>query len=183
VKTYLYVFKHGDRLKIGISRDVERRRKDVGNHLAVAPELVGWIEGTYALEKHVHGLLGAHRLKGEWFHDCADARKIVDALLIEGPAAVNFVEPEPKTKALPEPKAQTPEEFLVLFNEITAMRWPSDPPGCLAQFAEVDIAQAQAWLSGVEEIPKMVRGAFAAEIVSWILEDLENRRAAKKAAK
>ena len=66
------------RIKIGFTRRPEKRLKAL--RLADMEELtvIAIIDGPRALEKKLHGLLKDHRLRGEWFVDCAEVRQVVD---------------------------------------------------------------------------------------------------------
>ena len=168
--TYLYFFHAAPyRIKIGVSSNVNRRLRDVGLHLPEMPVLIGAVEGGYALEKHVHGLLGEHRLNGEWFDDCPKVRTVMTRLLEGGPGAINF-KPRPKAERTPfTPQVKTPEEFAAMYKRLAALMWPDDPVGGFAELSEADLSQAAAWLDGAEEIPKLVRAAMAIAVVTHAL--------------
>jgi hypothetical protein len=55
------------RVKIGVSRDVEGRLRALNQQSAEEYTLLGWIRGTYVLERAIHLALDEHRVRGEWF--------------------------------------------------------------------------------------------------------------------
>lgn len=167
--TYLYFIESENRIKIGISTNVERRLRDIGLHLAVPPTLIGFIEGGYALEKHVHGILAEHRLNGEWFSASSQVRSVIARLMSGGAAAVKFTPREPQQRKAFVPHVNTPAEQMLMFKRMSALIWPDDPIGGFAEMAEVDQAQANAWLDGVEDMPNVIRKAFAAVVVQHAL--------------
>ena len=68
-KYYIYLAKCGDRYKIGVSKNVETRIKQLNNR-PYKVELVassGLIENAYKIEKELHIEYDDYRLEGEWF--------------------------------------------------------------------------------------------------------------------
>ena len=57
------------RYKIGYSRDVARRIKELQTGNDEVLELIGVASGSPKLERQVHKALGAHKVLGEWFAD------------------------------------------------------------------------------------------------------------------
>lgn len=163
----LYFFAHDNRIKIGISRDVERRLKDVGAHLVTPPTCLGFIEGGRGLERHVHGLLAEHRIQGEWFSDCVAVRALVNRLLSDGAAAVNFKESPPIKAPPPIMRERTDEEMRQGDYRLCELMWPEDPIGGLAGELDVDRSQAEAWMTGAEKWPRVTRLAFGALVVIY----------------
>lgn len=86
VKRYLYMFKCGDRYKIGVSRDVNRRLSQLNNRpypvelYAVSDEPFA---AAFEVERKVHEMLDAHKLEGEWFELDEMTASLV-ACLVEG---------------------------------------------------------------------------------------------------
>lgn len=90
----------GAAVKVGICRDMRRRLTEIQNGNSAALEILWSYAGEYPfirwLEKRAHVLLGAHRLRGEWFAvPVADAVAVVTAAIDETPEP----EPEPAHRA------------------------------------------------------------------------------------
>ena len=68
---YLYMFKCGDgRYKIGVSVDVERRRKQLDNRpypVTIVAASAKPFRRAFEIEDYLHGLLDEDNLSGEWF--------------------------------------------------------------------------------------------------------------------
>lgn len=62
----------GGPIKIGISRDVERRRNELQRAERQPLKVLATIEGTMKDESALHQRFAAHRLHGEWFSPAAD---------------------------------------------------------------------------------------------------------------
>ncbi len=93
---HVYFARAGDRIKIGVSRNVAKRLKDVGAHLLEDIVLLGTIVGSDRLERAIHARLKAHRVKNEWFADCPEVRSVVALLLDGGAAAIGFDDTPPE---------------------------------------------------------------------------------------
>ena len=69
-KYYIYLVKCGDRYKIGVSKDVNARIKQLDNRpykveLVASSDL---IEDAYKIEKELHIEYANYRIEGEWFN-------------------------------------------------------------------------------------------------------------------
>jgi hypothetical protein len=130
------------------------------------PELIGQIPGSFHLEKHVHGMLTAHRLKGEWFQDCEMVRLVIDQLMTDGPASIGFL-PKKKTKPAFVPMPYCAEHQRNGWRGLAAMMWPDAPIETFAKEMEVSRERVLAWLSGEEDMPNLYRHAFANMVFLW----------------
>jgi hypothetical protein len=75
---FIYVIAGAGLLKIGISRDPERRVEAMRCGSPVALRLVGCFPGTSAEEAQLHDELAPFRVRGEWFQDCEEVRDQID---------------------------------------------------------------------------------------------------------
>lgn len=82
-QVYVYFIACGRRIKIGISRQVQRRFRDIGLQQERIAQLLGTITGSFEREKAIHKDLRQYRLKGEWFRNCDEVRAYIDRLLQE----------------------------------------------------------------------------------------------------
>ena len=72
------------RIKIGVAKNIERRRSNLQTGNPLELRLLGWIntEGNFELERRLHQHFSARRVRGEWF-----AIEPADILLIPMRAA------------------------------------------------------------------------------------------------
>lgn len=75
---YVYFIRSGAFVKIGYSRDPQKRMRQLDRALATAPELVAIFEGTRSLEHQLHNHLLGHHARHEWFHWCEEIQQIVE---------------------------------------------------------------------------------------------------------
>lgn len=179
----LYFFHTGNRIKIGVSKNVRRRMGDVSRTSGLSLTLLGSIPGSFALERFVHDKLSDHRLEGEWFTDSLEVRRLVRVLLEDGPDAIGFVAPEPKAKISIPQRERTPEEWVKMDHGLLELLWPGNGYQEFAAFAEVPVEQVARWFRGEEKWPRAYRAAFASLVVqyacgnehpgSWISEKVE----------
>jgi hypothetical protein len=64
---YVYFIRQQDKIKIGYSKNVDARLRQLQTSSPVKLELVGYIEGDQETEKQLHELFDDYRLSGEWF--------------------------------------------------------------------------------------------------------------------
>ena len=181
---YIYFIKHGRRIKIGVSDDVERRLKDIGLHLATKPVLLGFVQGTYPFEKFIHEQVAPHRLTGEWFADCADVRAIMGKVLAGDD--LGFKSPTKKENLASPPEIKrTEEEWIELFNKISEIIYPENTVGKLSEALGVPTDDIENYLAGRARIPKVVWVAWSGIMVMEMAIDAERvvrlRKSAKKA--
>lgn len=94
-KIYFLSDKRGG-IKIGFSKAVDVRIKQLQSGIGEALELIGTIDGDFQGEAFLHAHLSNHRLRLEWFRDCQEVRECIDAALSGGLGALGFV---PKERA------------------------------------------------------------------------------------
>ena len=69
VAGYVYLFKCGEEYKIGYSKNVERRIKELDKRpypLVLISKIYSDI--AYEIEQHLHRVLADYKIKGEWYH-------------------------------------------------------------------------------------------------------------------
>lgn len=96
------------RIKIGFTRNPEKRLIALRRADMEELTVVAIVDGYRSLEKKLHGLLQAHRLRGEWFVDCPEVREVIN----DAVAGRHDVGEEPKPKPEPAPvvaKLNAPE--------------------------------------------------------------------------
>jgi hypothetical protein len=165
--TNLYFFGTSDRIKIGVARDVEKRRRAVGSHMIEPPILLGSMPGTFQLEKFIHAKLVPFRLRGEWFQANDHVRELISTVLKYGPAAIGFKQPAPKAQFAP--AEMTAEERAAALRKIMHLMW-EDPLGELVALSGYPEQEAMAWLGGAP-IPQLVRLAVAGVATLWLMDD------------
>lgn len=175
--TQVYFIKHGKRIKIGVSRNPRERLKDIAIHLDKPPKLLGSIEGSYQLEKHIHAVLSNFRIGGEWFLDCADVRDVMNKVLVGD--KLGFKQPEPK-KFVPVEKQRTYEEFVELWNFVAKMMWPENHPDKFAEETEIPLEDSRAYFSGQKKMPRVVSMALGALLSQFLVKDAEENRARRE---
>lgn len=177
MKTFLYFFQAPGRIKIGVSKNVRQRLQDVGAHMEHPPKLIDAIPGGFELEKFVHLRLRHHRIKGEWFKDCAEVRETVDALLRDGPEALGYIGGRGRAKKFDfVPAERSSEDWLRMFNELAALMFPADPADGIAEELELPVDDCREYLAGSREVPRVVKAAFASILVTWMLTERAKER-------
>jgi len=166
--TYLYFFEAPGRIKIGISRKVLARLREVGKHMDAPPRLIGYIEGSYGLERFLHQKLEAHRLRAEWFSDHPVVRQTIEALMAEGPSAVGYVESERVDKQSARLKLQAAPDAIP---RLLRLMWPDDAIAEMQSLTGEPEAVVRAWLANPNSIPDVVRLAIAALVVMYMTGD------------
>ena len=64
-------------IKVGISRNVSARLRQLAAEVDEPIELLGIIEGDLEREQSIHKALAPYRTKGEWYQDCPDTRATI----------------------------------------------------------------------------------------------------------
>jgi hypothetical protein len=163
---YIYVLEHAGRIKIGISRDVPARLKEIERHMDHPPKLLGVVGGTYQHERAIHKRLSDHRLKGEWFKDVTEVRALIGTILNHGLAAANLkVQKVKKVEFVPSP----PDPMAM--PRILAMMWGDNVIAELEALTAEPIDVIQGWLDLTIPVPRLVRLALAAALTSWMTTD------------
>ena len=62
-----------------------------------------------------------------------------------------------------------------MFNRVVLLVWPGDPVAGLADFLEMPRDTVSDYLTGKEEIPKIVAYAFSAHLAQWLLSADDDR--------
>lgn len=78
----IYVMRCGDKLKIGVAKNVERRAKQLqtGNPETILIEYQRERKDAYKLENHLHRKFSKQRVSGEWFDaNALEVRDIISA--------------------------------------------------------------------------------------------------------
>ncbi len=65
------------RIKIGFTTKPEKRLVVLRRADMEELSVIAIIEGSRALERKLHILVDKHRLRGEWFTDCAEVREVI----------------------------------------------------------------------------------------------------------
>ncbi len=73
----IYFASAAGKIKIGISRNTDRRLGELSRELGEPMTLIGAIEGTLARERAIHKSLARYRLRREWYRDCSETRAAI----------------------------------------------------------------------------------------------------------
>lgn len=84
----VYFIASAGRIKIGFTSNLDQRLKHWRTNLADDFEYIGSVPGGRELETATHKALRAHRIRTEWFTDCAEVRKYLTALIESPPPVV-----------------------------------------------------------------------------------------------
>lgn len=166
--TYVYFFGTLGRIKIGISRNVEQRFREIEKHTAHPLILIGYIDGSSHIERSIHAHLSSHRLKGEWFADVPEVRDCMTKILHEGFEASGIpllprAEPAP---FVPIDYGHRPD----LIPSLLRMVWPYDTLGELQAFTGEPEEVCRRWMAdGTTAIPRLVHYALASIIMIWTM--------------
>lgn len=82
-KAYIYIMECGGKYKIGVSKDVEKRKKQLDNRpfpvniIFISP----LIEDAYVFEKALHDIYTDRKIDGEWFDLTDDEVKTIKLYL------------------------------------------------------------------------------------------------------
>ncbi|MES2602127.1 MAG: GIY-YIG nuclease family protein [Pseudomonadota bacterium] len=91
----VYFLEGGGRIKIGHSRDVAARVRNIATSSPIKLGLLGSVDGSHKVEKAVHRMLAEHRVKGEWFVDCPQVRAVLDLMREHGSGVIPLEPPKP----------------------------------------------------------------------------------------
>jgi len=117
-RTYLYFFSVPGRIKIGITKNIQQRLADVGAHLEFEPSVLGFIRADLKFERHVHEILSKHRIRNEWFSDCAEVREAMNKVLAGDLLGFQRAAKKPDTNFSPSELADN------LFGRVCKTIWP-----------------------------------------------------------
>lgn len=80
-------------IKVGISRDPSKRRKQIGELLPYRLKILATVPGNRDLERRIHYALGEYRTRGEWFAPDAEVRGLAIIAAAKGlPAVMRWLE-------------------------------------------------------------------------------------------
>lgn len=79
-KVYAIKNNENDRIKIGVSRNVEARLSQLKKASGADLLLLKTVDGSYKLEADFHAKLNAFKVFGEWFSGSSDCIEIIDEL-------------------------------------------------------------------------------------------------------
>lgn len=82
---YFAAFPKAGLLKIGISRDVQKRIASLSGGKRGRGELLLDFPGMFALEGWYHAAFSEHRIEGEWFRLNDTTRSLVESIRVSGP--------------------------------------------------------------------------------------------------
>jgi len=77
----IYFVSAPGRIKIGYTRQPEQRLSRLQSVDMEKLVSLGAVSGTRRLEASLHDKLAAYRIRGEWFVDCQEVRKVVECAL------------------------------------------------------------------------------------------------------
>lgn len=170
MKNKIYFAGAAGRIKIGTTtKKVTERITAINSHLSKPLEVIGFIEGGNPLEHAIHKHLQQYRIKGEWFRDCAELRKEIDRLIVQGPRAIGFegekvLRSERSKGRLPAGKPQSLGVFARLI-------WGERALVQLMAFTREDPSIITGWLDGSVDAPVLVRYAFSAVVMQYVGEE------------
>lgn len=75
---FVYFLRSGDAIKIGFSRDPQKRSRELRTALAEGITALAFVRGTLFDERALHRALWAHGRQGEWF---TASRDVVQAMV------------------------------------------------------------------------------------------------------
>lgn len=141
------------RIKVGIAQDVIARVRQIGEHLSDPIEIIGVIPGDHKQEKAIHAALRDHRLKGEWFRDCENVRRLLRDFMLGAPT--------PPTLAIPKVAKVKP----LAFRGLVRLAFPVKPVACLQHLTGAARSTIHTWLSGEHQPPASVLAVVMGELM------------------
>jgi hypothetical protein len=146
----IYFAQCGDKIKVGISRDVASRLAQLRTGAGGPIQLIAAVDGDLKIEKALHNKLRQFHLDGEWYRDCAETRAAIQNSLNNFP------------KAMPSRKPKSGSNLL--FAQVAKVIWPNKTAEHLAAIAGTDRRSGTRWLSGQYEPPGCVIAAIITAI-------------------
>ncbi len=73
----IYFVEAAGQIKVGISRDLKSRLRQLASHRKGPVEVIGTIKGDLRREQEIHNALRQYRINGEWYRDCRDVRAVI----------------------------------------------------------------------------------------------------------
>lgn len=77
----VYFVSAPDRIKIGYTRQLEHRLRQLGQQCLDPLTVIATIPGNRELEREIHRQLERYRIKGEWFEDCDSVWALMSELV------------------------------------------------------------------------------------------------------
>ena len=99
-----------ERIKIGFSADPKSRLQQLQTGTPYELTLMGVVDGSLSLERHLHDTLADYRVKGEWFTAAPEVRFFINCLLAQQKWSVASVSVAKKIKT-PKTIITTPPEL------------------------------------------------------------------------
>jgi hypothetical protein len=82
-ESFIYLVQAGNRLKIGIARDIGKRISGMQSGNPEIIRLIGAFHGGRAEEQALHTQLSAYKIRGEWFEPHPDVLTAFNPQLIQ----------------------------------------------------------------------------------------------------
>jgi hypothetical protein len=141
----IYFATSGGRIKIGVSRDVEKRLRGIDIHLPEPIMLLGAVAGSIPTEKLIHERLKPHHIRGEWFRICPETLALASEYLNKPQRDWIFVS-RLLPQLAPPKRAKSPRIAAVMAK--ARQLWPHKTAEHIAAATDSSIRSANYWLSG-----------------------------------
>lgn len=167
----VYFASSDGRIKIGTTTyGVPERLTQISAHLAVPLTLIGSIPGGLKLERAVQHHLKGFLIKGEWFRDCEDVRRVVTDLIKRGPkAAIGFVPPRAAAGLVRgDLEASCAEHRDENLSRMIKRIWPTDTAQSMGEFLGLSVRLCQVFIDQEASAPRVVRLAVFAAFLMWV---------------
>jgi hypothetical protein len=167
---YFVQTESGGPIKIGFAEDVGKRVADL--QLAMPHRLVvlGVMDGTRSNEQELHRRLHHIRVRGEWFQDCHELRRLI------GDHARPF-----EAKTARDPVKKWPPQMAATFHAALLAGYPEEGRArAIARDAGVTIKQATNWLlkKNYPHLPACIAlGASNPAVRDWWIHWLDRKAA------
>lgn len=109
-------------VKIGHTSDLKKRLCQITSGNGGVVVVLGTVEGGPRHERALHGLLADHRVKGEWFRDGPDLRRLLDRVVARG---FEGIELEPEKTLSEEPALIEAVELASIILNASGIKSPS----------------------------------------------------------
>lgn len=171
----VYFASDATRIKIGVtSKAVSDRMSQINAHLPRPLDVIGFVEGGMPLERAIQKRLTPWRIRGEWFRDCPEVRKIIDDILVRGAAAIGYrgdlfllehQQIAKSPKRIPPHVIGLARERFSKFGRVAMVLWPHKPALCLAQLTGLSERAAQYLITGKRKPSARAAIALLSEIL------------------
>jgi hypothetical protein len=170
MKHRVYFAASKGRIKIGTtSKPVPERLAQISASLERPLVQIGFIDGDQQLERSIHRLLDAFRIRGEWFRDCPEIRKAIDHLISRGESWCQPSEPAPR--ALPSALRPPAGLSAAQLCRLILLFWPDDPLGGFAACTRSSADICKQWTEDVTSMPYLARTALACHALEYMMSD------------